>query len=119
MSYTITDYSNNKIGTNGVTVDDRTINTETLLNLVGKGNINYSNTIFENFIYLLSNFSGPFPPGSNFAENYSDSNDWVPTITASSSTQLTQLRTNIKGTFWFQTPELNICSNFISTLFSG
>lgn len=119
MSYTITDYTNSKIGTTGITVDDYTINTDTLLDLVGKGNVDYSDSIFENFIYILSNFSGPYPPGTNFAESYKENKDWSPTITKSTSTVLTSLRTNLNGTFWFQTPELNICSNFISKLIDG
>lgn len=118
MSYTITDYTNNKIG-NGVVVDDYTINTDTLLDLVGKGNIDYSNSIFENFIYLLGNFASPYPPGTNFSDNYKENNDWAPTITLSTSSILIQNRTNIIGTFWFQKPELNVCSNFISKLISG
>lgn len=118
MSYTITDYSNKQIG-NGLTVDDYSVNTETMLDLVGKGNIDYSNSIFENFIYLLSNFANPYPPGTNFAENYQNNNSWVPTISSNASNILETIKTILPGTFWFQTPELNICSNSISNLIKG
>lgn len=118
MSYTITDYSNKKIG-NGLTVDDYTTNTSTILDLIGKGNIDYSVSMFENLIYLQSNFSNPYPPGSNFATNYQNNNGWLPTLSATASSTMTMDKTVLPGTFWFQTPELNICSNTIATLVKG
>lgn len=58
MSYTI----NNFQGVTIATVDDRTVNTELDLKLIGKDAPNYGEIQNENFVYLLENFSSPVEP---------------------------------------------------------
>ena len=54
MPYTI-NYSDDSI--DPITINDNTIDSTTSLNLPGKGYRNYGETIAENFLHLLENFS--------------------------------------------------------------
>ena len=47
---------------NSYTVQDSVLNEETELKFVGKGYAGYGETIAENFLHLLENFSGPAQP---------------------------------------------------------
>src|SRR6056297_1647576 len=62
MSYTIsyTDVANK--GT--ITVEDRTINTETSLKIPGRNSTAYGAVIAENFLHLLENFASTVEPST-------------------------------------------------------
>lgn len=106
MSINLTDYSNKSIGS-GLTIQNYTSDTSTVLDLFGQGVNNYAPSLLENFIYLLSNFSSPFPPGSNFTDNYQSNNNWVPTTSSS----LKNSKVLMSGQIWFQSPRLPVMSN--------
>lgn len=106
----ITDYSNKQIGS-GISLEKYQTNTDTTISLFGNGVNNYSLPLFENFIYLLSNFSNPFPPGSNFIDYYQANNNWLP-----SNDNIFNSKTILKGQLWFQSPLLPIMSDEIYSI---
>lgn len=103
----ITDYSNKQIGS-GITLERYKVNSDTTLSLFGNGVNNYSLPLFENFIYLLSNFASPFPPGTNFVDYYQTNNNWVP-----STDSLYNTKTILNGQLWFQSSLLPVMSDEI------
>jgi hypothetical protein len=60
MSYIV----NRTDGNIAAVVNDGVLNSTTSLKLVGRGYANYAETIAENFIALLENFSSPFAPNN-------------------------------------------------------
>ena len=62
MSYTISYTDSANKGT--ITVEDRTINTETSLRIPGRNTTAYGATIAENFLHLLENFAATTEPTS-------------------------------------------------------
>lgn len=59
MAYTILYTDDTKVG---ITVEDRTLNSETSLAFPGNYTIDYGKVISENFLHLLENFSNAEPP---------------------------------------------------------
>ena len=57
MAYTV-----NKTSSGSYTVQDGVVNTQTDLSLIGKGYAGYGETIAENFLHLLENFSNTSAP---------------------------------------------------------
>lgn len=108
----LTDYSNLQIG-NGLNIEKYTLNSDTVLNVFGTGVTNYSSYMFENFIYLLSNFSGPYPPGSNFSSFYKSSSSWI-----YSGENLSNEKTLLKGQFWYQNPTMPLMSDTVYNIVS-
>lgn len=62
MAYTV-NKSNSSASPNQYTVQDAILNTQTDLDLVGKGYAGYGEVIAENFLHLLENFSNTTAPG--------------------------------------------------------
>jgi hypothetical protein len=61
MSYTV-NKSNSSASPNSYTVQDGVVNTQTDLSFIGKGYAGYGESIAENFLQLLENFSNPTAP---------------------------------------------------------
>ena len=61
MPYTV-NKSNSSSSPNSYTVQDGVVNTQTDLSLIGKGYAGYGETIAENFLHLLENFSNTTAP---------------------------------------------------------
>ena len=61
MPYTV-NKTNSSATPNAYTVEDKVINTQTDLSLVGKGYAGYGEAIAENFLHLLENFSNTTAP---------------------------------------------------------
>ena len=61
MAYTV-NKTNSSASPNAYTVQDGVINTQTDLSFVGKGYAGYGETIAENFLHLLENFSNTSAP---------------------------------------------------------
>src|SRR6056300_2012652 len=61
MAYTVNN-TNNLSSPNQYTVQDGVINTQTDLSLIGKGYAGYGESIAENFLHLLENFSNTSAP---------------------------------------------------------
>ena len=61
MAYTV-NKTNSSASPNAYTVQDSVLNTQTDLSLVGKGYAGYGETIAENFLHLLENFSNSSAP---------------------------------------------------------
>ena len=61
MPYTV-NKTNNSASPNAYTVQDSVVNTETDLSLIGKGYAGYGESIAENFLHLLENFSNTSSP---------------------------------------------------------
>jgi hypothetical protein len=61
MAYTV-NKSNSSSSPNSYTVQDGVVNTQTDLSLIGKGYAGYGETIAENFLHLLENFSNTTAP---------------------------------------------------------
>ena len=61
MPYTV-NKSNSSASPNAYTVQDGVVNTQTDLSLIGKGYAGYGETIAENFLHLLENFSNTTAP---------------------------------------------------------
>ncbi len=61
MPYTV-NKSNNSASPNSYTVQDSVINAETDLSFIGKGYAGYGESIAENFLHLLENFSNTSAP---------------------------------------------------------
>jgi len=61
MPYTV-NKSNSSASPNKYTVQDGVVNTQTDLNLIGKGYAGYGESIAENFLHLLENFSNTTAP---------------------------------------------------------
>ena len=61
MPYTV-NKTNSSATPNAYTVEDKVINTQTDLSLVGKGYAGYGEAIAENFLHLLENFSNTSEP---------------------------------------------------------
>ena len=61
MAYTV-NKTNSSASPNQYTVQDNVLNTQTDLNLVGKGYAGYGEVIAENFLHLLENFSNTTAP---------------------------------------------------------
>ena len=61
MAYTV-NKSNSSASPNSYTVQDGVVNTQTDLSLIGKGYAGYGETIAENFLHLLENFSNTTAP---------------------------------------------------------
>ena len=61
MPYTV-NKTNNSASPNAYTVQDSVVNTETDLSLIGKGYAGYGESIAENFLHLLENFSNTASP---------------------------------------------------------
>ena len=57
MAYTV-----NKTSSGSYTVQDGVVNTQTDLSLIGKGYAGYGESIAENFLHLLENFSNTSAP---------------------------------------------------------
>lgn len=110
MATTLTDYSNLQIG-NGLDIEKYDLNSDTVLNIFGNGVTNYSSYLFENFIYLLSNFSGQYPPGSNFASFYQNNTSWI-----YSGETLENNKTLLPGQFWYQYPTLPVMSETVYSI---
>jgi len=61
MPYTV-NKSNSSASPNSYTVQDGVVNTQTDLSFIGKGYAGYGESIAENFLQLLENFSNPTAP---------------------------------------------------------
>jgi len=61
MAYTV-NKTNSSASPNQYTVQDGVINTQTDLSLIGKGYAGYGESIAENFLHLLENFSNGSAP---------------------------------------------------------
>ena len=61
MPYTV-NKSNSSASPNAYTVQDGVVNTQTDLSLLGKGYAGYGESIAENFLHLLENFSNTAAP---------------------------------------------------------
>ena len=61
MAYTV-NKSNNSASPNQYTVQDGVVNTQTDLSFIGKGYAGYGESIAENFLHLLENFSNTSAP---------------------------------------------------------
>ena len=61
MAYTV-NKSNSSSSPNSYTVQDGVVNTQTDLSLIGKGYAGYGESIAENFLHLLENFSNTTAP---------------------------------------------------------
>ena len=61
MPYTV-NKSNSSASPNSYTVQDGVVNTQTDLSFIGKGYAGYGETIAENFLHLLENFSNSSAP---------------------------------------------------------
>jgi hypothetical protein len=61
MAYTV-NKKNSSASPNAYTVQDGVVNTQTDLSLIGKGYAGYGETIAENFLHLLENFSNTAAP---------------------------------------------------------
>ena len=61
MPYTV-NKTDSSASPNQYTVQDGVLNTQTDLNLIGKGYAGYGETIAENFLHLLENFSSGTAP---------------------------------------------------------
>ena len=61
MPYTV-NKKNSSASPNAYTVQDGVVNTQTDLSLIGKGYAGYGETIAENFLHLLENFSNTAAP---------------------------------------------------------
>ena len=61
MAYTV-NKSNSSASPNSYTVQDGVVNTQTDLSFIGKGYAGYGESIAENFLHLLENFSNPTAP---------------------------------------------------------
>ena len=61
MAYTV-NKTNSSASPNSYTVNNSVVNTETDLSLIGKGYAGYGETIAENFLHLLENFSNTTAP---------------------------------------------------------
>ena len=61
MAYTV-NKSNSSASPNAYTVQDGVVNTQTDLSLIGKGYAGYGESIAENFLHLLENFSNTSAP---------------------------------------------------------
>jgi hypothetical protein len=61
MAYTV-NKTNNAASPNQYTVQDGVVNTQTDLSFIGKGYAGYGQSIAENFLHLLENFSGTTAP---------------------------------------------------------
>jgi len=61
MAYTV-NKKNSSASPNAYTVQDGVVNTQTDLSLIGKGYAGYGETIAENFLHLLENFSNTSAP---------------------------------------------------------
>jgi len=61
MAYTV-NKTNNSASPNSYTVQDGVINTQTDLSFIGKGYAGYGESIAENFLHLLENFSNTSAP---------------------------------------------------------
>ena len=61
MAYTV-NKTNSSASPNQYTVQDGVINTQTDLSLIGKGYAGYGESIAENFLHLLENFSNSSAP---------------------------------------------------------
>ena len=61
MPYTV-NKTNSSASPNSYTVQDSVINTQTDLSLIGKGYAGYGESIAENFLHLLENFSNTSAP---------------------------------------------------------
>jgi hypothetical protein len=66
MSYTV-NKSNSSASPNQYTVQDGIINTQTDLSFIGKGYAGYGESIAENFLHLLENFSNTSAPSKPIA----------------------------------------------------
>jgi|688.fasta_scaffold60987_3 hypothetical protein len=62
MGYQIRFTENNNSNKRAITVDDKTINTETSLNLVGNNYPNYASYIGSDLLHILENFANPTSP---------------------------------------------------------
>ena len=61
MAYTV-NKSNNSASPNQYTVQDGVVNSQTDLSFIGKGYAGYGESIAENFLHLLENFSNTSAP---------------------------------------------------------
>ena len=61
MAYTV-NKTNSSATPNQYTVQDGVLNSQTDLSLIGKGYAGYGETIAENFLHLLENFSNTNAP---------------------------------------------------------
>ncbi len=66
MAYTV-NKTNSSASPNSYTVTDGVLNTQTDLSFVGKGYAGYGETIAENFLHLLENFSNTSAPSTPIA----------------------------------------------------
>ena len=66
MSYTV-NKTNNSASPNQYTVQDGVVNTQTDLSFIGKGYAGYGESIAENFLHLLENFSNTSAPSKPIA----------------------------------------------------
>tara|TARA_Y100000385_G_C12520014_1_gene394968 strand:- start:20 stop:220 length:201 start_codon:yes stop_codon:yes gene_type:complete len=61
MAYTV-NKTNNSASPNQYTVQDGVVNAQTDLSFIGKGYAGYGESIAENFLHLLENFSNSSAP---------------------------------------------------------
>ena len=87
MPYTV-NKSNSSASPNSYTVQDGVVNTQTDLSFIGKGYAGYGETIAENFLHLLENFSNSSAPSKPITGQlwYDSTNNRLKVYTGSSFT---------------------------------
>ena len=78
MPYTV-NKTNSSASPNAYTVQDGVVNTQTDLSFIGKGYAGYGESIAENFLHLLENFSNTAAPTKPIIGQlyYDSTNNWI------------------------------------------